>query len=162
MNQAARTLPTEAPLMADLLPRCEEAAEAAAALLSVAQSKLGNRLSSEDGRISNKALEADQSAAHALAWIATYVESLKEMLGWAKKLDAEGKLGEMESLILQIAFGEYLWQLYGGIPMSQGRDRPPPGRRSHPGRPEDPHAACGRGAHGRWATPMPRASGSWI
>ncbi|WP_424932836.1 acyl-CoA dehydrogenase family protein [Amaricoccus macauensis] len=120
MNQAARTLPTEAPLMADLLPRCEEAAEAAAALLSVAQSKLGNRLSSEDGRISNKALEADQSAAHALAWIATYVESLKEMLGWAKKLDAEDKLGEMESLILQIAFGEYLWQLYGGIPMSQG------------------------------------------
>ncbi|MEM6826046.1 MAG: acyl-CoA dehydrogenase family protein, partial [Pseudomonadota bacterium] len=28
--------------------------------------------------------------------------------------------GELEQLILQIAFGEYLWQLYGGLPMSQG------------------------------------------
>jgi (2S)-methylsuccinyl-CoA dehydrogenase len=32
----------------------------------------------------------------------------------------EGKFGEVEQLILQIAFGEYLWQIYGGIPMNQG------------------------------------------
>jgi (2S)-methylsuccinyl-CoA dehydrogenase len=34
--------------------------------------------------------------------------------------DGDGKFGEVEQLILQIAFGEYLWQIYGGIPMSQG------------------------------------------
>jgi (2S)-methylsuccinyl-CoA dehydrogenase len=36
--------------------------------------------------------------------------------GWRR----EGAFGETERLIHQIAFGEYLWQLYGGIPMSQG------------------------------------------
>jgi (2S)-methylsuccinyl-CoA dehydrogenase len=70
-------------------------------------------------RISNAALEADQHAAHALAWCATYAESLREMDGWARRLMEAGKFGEMESLILQIAFGEYLAQLRGGLPMSQ-------------------------------------------
>ncbi|PJN95773.1 acyl-CoA dehydrogenase, partial [Amaricoccus sp. HAR-UPW-R2A-40] len=56
---------------------------------------------------------------HALAWVATYVESLREMRAWGVRLDAAGKFGEMERLILQIAFGEYLAQLSGGIPMSQ-------------------------------------------
>jgi (2S)-methylsuccinyl-CoA dehydrogenase len=69
--------------------------------------------------VSNKALEADQAAAHALAWVATYVESLREMRAWGLRLEAAGRFGEMERLILQIAFGEYLAQLSGGIPMSQ-------------------------------------------
>ncbi|MEO1121864.1 MAG: acyl-CoA dehydrogenase family protein, partial [Pseudomonadota bacterium] len=34
--------------------------------------------------------------------------------------EADGKLGELEQLLLQVAFGEYLAQLRGGIPMSQG------------------------------------------
>ena len=119
MNQAARTLSSETPVLADILPACEEAVTAAKTLLTAAGKALGAKLST-GGRISNKALEADQSAAHALSWIATYVESLKEMASWAKALEAEGRLGEMESLILQIAFGEYLCQLQGGIPMSQG------------------------------------------
>jgi (2S)-methylsuccinyl-CoA dehydrogenase len=42
------------------------------------------------------------------------------MHAWAERLNGEGKFGEMEQLILQIGFGEYLWQIYGGIPMSQG------------------------------------------
>jgi (2S)-methylsuccinyl-CoA dehydrogenase len=71
-------------------------------------------------RISNSALEAEQYAAHALAWAATYLESLREMDAWAARLREVGKFGEMESLILQIAFGEYLAQLRGGLPMSQG------------------------------------------
>ena len=72
------------------------------------------------GRVSNRALEAEQSAAHALAWLATYSESLTRMRDWAEALEAEGRLGEMERLILQIGFGEYLAQVRGGIPMSQG------------------------------------------
>jgi (2S)-methylsuccinyl-CoA dehydrogenase len=65
-------------------------------------------------------LDMDQYAAHGLAWLATYVESLRQMQGWAERLQAEGRFGEMEGLIHQITFGEYLWQIWGGIPMNQG------------------------------------------
>ena len=41
------------------------------------------------------------------------------MQNWAKRLQDAGNFGEVEQLIHQIAFGEYLWQIYGGIPMSQ-------------------------------------------
>ena len=35
-------------------------------------------------------------------------------------MDGEGRFGEFEALILDYAFGEYLAQIAGGIPMSQG------------------------------------------
>jgi (2S)-methylsuccinyl-CoA dehydrogenase len=72
------------------------------------------------GKVSGAALEQHQFAAHALSWFATYVEALRQMRAWAGRLEAEGRFGEMEALILQIAFGEYLAQIAGGIPMSQG------------------------------------------
>jgi (2S)-methylsuccinyl-CoA dehydrogenase len=115
MNQQQRTL---APDLADLLPLTGEAVEAARALLAQARAALAERVSAA-GRLSNAALEADQTGAHGLAWLATYVESLAQMQGWAERLDAAGRFGETERLIHQIAFGEYLWQIYGGIPMSQ-------------------------------------------
>jgi len=71
------------------------------------------------GKVDAALLEADQHAAHGLAWLATYVESLRQMQAWADKLDGEGRFGEMEALIHQIAFGEYLQQIAGGIPMNQ-------------------------------------------
>ena len=74
----------------------------------------------ENGRISNALVERHQVSAHGLAWLATYVEALRQMQKWASNLETEGKFGEIEQLIHQIAFGEYLWQIYGGIPMSQG------------------------------------------
>jgi len=70
-------------------------------------------------RVSGTKLEAHQSAAHALSWLATYTESLRQMQAWATRLSADGKFGEMEGLILQIAFGEYLAQIRGGMMMSQ-------------------------------------------
>jgi (2S)-methylsuccinyl-CoA dehydrogenase len=60
-----------------------------------------------------------QSALHGYAWLATYVESLRQMLAWAERLEREGRLGEMERLIAGIAFAEYTAQIAGGIPMSQ-------------------------------------------
>ena len=65
-------------------------------------------------------IEAHQTAAHALAWLATYGQALTQLHGWADRLAAEGKFGEVEQLILQIGFGEYLNQIAGGIPASQG------------------------------------------
>ena len=73
-----------------------------------------------DGRVSGAAIEANQTAAHGLAWLATYVESLRQMQNWATRLQEEGQFGEVEQLIHQIAFGEYLHQIAGGIQMNQG------------------------------------------
>ncbi|WP_170547224.1 acyl-CoA dehydrogenase family protein [Ruegeria arenilitoris] len=74
----------------------------------------------EDGRVSGALIEANQTAAHGLAWLATYNQSLQQMQRWADALAADGKFGEMEQLLHQIAFGEYLHQVAGGIPMNQG------------------------------------------
>ena len=71
------------------------------------------------GKISAAALETHQYAAHALSWLATYVEALRQLDAWAGRLTEQGRFGEIEALILQIGFGEYLAQIRGGIPMSQ-------------------------------------------
>ena len=72
-----------------------------------------------EGRVDGGRLDEHQFAAHGLAWYATYVEALRQMLGWAERLEAAGELGELEELMLSAAFGEYLAQLAGGIAMSQ-------------------------------------------
>ena len=72
------------------------------------------------GKVQAAALDAHQFRAHALSWLATYTESLRQMQAWADRLRTEGLFGEMEALLLQIAFGEYPCQIAGGIPMSQG------------------------------------------
>ena len=77
-------------------------------------------LVTEGGKVSAPAMEANQHAAHAMAWLGTYLEALRQMQAWAGRVAAEGRFGEMEALILQIGFGEYLNQVAGGIPMSQG------------------------------------------
>ena len=64
--------------------------------------------------------DAAQHPLHGLAWLATTVEALRQMLGWARRMDGEGRFGEIEGLLLNIAFAEYLAQIAGGIPMSQG------------------------------------------
>ncbi|NNE81739.1 MAG: acyl-CoA/acyl-ACP dehydrogenase [Silicimonas sp.] len=110
---------TETPVISDLLAQTKASLKPADALLTRARECVGEALR-VDGKVSASRLEAEQTAAHGLAWIATYVEALRQMQGWAEKLDAEGKFGELEQLIHQIAFGEYLCQLQGGIPMSQG------------------------------------------
>jgi len=67
-----------------------------------------------------ESLNTEQARAHGFAWAATYVRALHEMHGWASRLAAGNRLGELESLLVQAAFGEYLAQLAGGLPMSQG------------------------------------------
>ena len=73
----------------------------------------------EKGRLSSELIGENQTSVHGLAWLATYVESLRQMQKWAVSLDSDGAFGEIEKLIHQIAFGEYLGQVSGGIPMSQ-------------------------------------------
>ena len=82
-----------------------------------ARATAGRRERGGGGKIDSEALEVEQHAAHALSWLATYVEALRQMAAWAERL-GDG-FGEIEGLILTIAFGEYLTQIAGGIPMSQ-------------------------------------------
>ena len=70
-------------------------------------------------RVSSELLDNYQFEAHGVAWIATYVESLRQMSLWSKLAKEENKFDSVEKLILQIGFGEYLSQLKNGIPMSQ-------------------------------------------
>ena len=110
---------SETPVLRDLLALTGAAIEPVEQLLAIACDRV-REMVTRDGRIAGDLIEANQTAAHGLAWLATYTEALRQMHGWAERLDAEGRFGEVEQLILQIAFGEYLWQIYGGIPMSQG------------------------------------------
>ncbi len=72
------------------------------------------------GNVEPERFANEQLAAHALSWMASYVEALRQMRNWAVRLDEGGKLGEIEALILETAYGEYLAQLAGGIAMAQG------------------------------------------
>ena len=73
----------------------------------------------EDGAISSRLLEQSQHFAHGLAWLATYAETLRQTSRYAERLADAGQLGEMEKLLIQVLFGEYLNQIAGGIPMNQ-------------------------------------------
>ncbi|MEZ5911303.1 MAG: acyl-CoA dehydrogenase family protein [Paracoccaceae bacterium] len=107
------------PILNDLLNRTAASLPQIEAVLAEATAALRGDVAGT-GRVSGAALEARQFEAHALSWLATYVESLRQLRGWATRLDGEGRFGEIEALILQIGFGEYLAQIAGGIPMSQG------------------------------------------
>ena len=107
------------PAMTDLLDLAASATGAADALLARAVEVVRDRVTT-GGRIDPACLDADQTAAHGLAWLATYVEALRQMRAWAERIEKDGKFGEVERTILGIAFGEYLAQIRGGIPMSQG------------------------------------------
>ncbi len=107
------------PLLADLLTLTGAALAPVETLFDTALRTVRN-ITTDNDRISAALIEANQSAAHGLAWLATYVEALRQMQAWATRLEEQGAFGEVEGLIHQIAFGEYLWQIYGGIPISQG------------------------------------------
>ncbi len=109
---------TDSLLLPDLLPLCTRALAAAEVLLAEGKRCVSGRVA-PDGVIDGERFERHQFAAHAFAWMATYVEALRQALGWAERLEEAGKLRETERLILQIGFGEYLAQLEGGIALSQ-------------------------------------------
>jgi (2S)-methylsuccinyl-CoA dehydrogenase len=95
------------------------ATEAALTLLARATEGL-RALVAPAGSVEPESLDREQHAVHGLAWLATYVEALRQMLGWAERLEAAGRFGELERDLLAVAAGEYLARILGGIPMSQG------------------------------------------
>jgi (2S)-methylsuccinyl-CoA dehydrogenase len=95
------------------------ALDVAEALLSRARSQLALRVT-KDGAVDARLVDAEQLAAHALAWMATYVAALRQLRESALRLDAAGELHDAQRLIVAVGFGEYLAQLAGGIAMGQG------------------------------------------
>ena len=110
---------TASPLLTDLRSLTTAALSEVDALFTQGREALRG-LVTRDGKVSSLAMEGHQFAAHALSWLATYTEALRQLDAWAGRLADAGQFGEMEALILQIGFGEYLAQIAGGIPMSQG------------------------------------------
>ncbi len=99
----------------DIFDSSAAALAAAETMLARARQNLGERVGADPAR-----LDAEQIAAHGLAWMATYVAALRQLREWAERLAAGGELGEAQLLILAVGFGEYLAQLCGGIAMGQG------------------------------------------
>ena len=98
------------------LGTCDQALSAAQRLLDALGDAVRRHLDPSDPQ----AAVREQARLHGVAWAGTYVRALREMLGWARRLHAAGRAGELEMLLLQGAYGEYLSQLAGGLPMSQG------------------------------------------
>ncbi len=73
-----------------------------------------------DGKVASSRLDAEQHAAHGLAWLATYVVALRELKAYGERLRSEERYGAVEDVALRIGAGEFAAQIFGGIPMSQG------------------------------------------
>lgn len=109
---------TDTSLIDGLVDMATRALPAAEQLFAETRHSVG-QLVIKDARVSGALVEQNQTAVHGLSWVATYVEGLRQMLAWAERLSEEGRLGELEKLMVQAAFGEYLSQLSGGIAISQ-------------------------------------------
>jgi (2S)-methylsuccinyl-CoA dehydrogenase len=96
-----------------------DAAAEAEAILARAKSKLIPKIM-PGGKLLPEALDREQHSAHGLSWLATYVATIRQLARYGERLDAGNRFGEIERLTVQIAAGEYLNQIVGGIPMNQG------------------------------------------
>ena len=112
----AASRPTAEP---DLVELSREATAALDALLADAMAKVRERVTvagKPDGRL----FDREQRATHGLAWLATYVEAVRQLAAYTERMTGAGTLGELEEHLVRVALGEYLAQIVGGIPMSQG------------------------------------------
>jgi (2S)-methylsuccinyl-CoA dehydrogenase len=115
MPIAASRVPAEH----ELVELGREASTALDALLADAVAKVRERVVVEGHPVA-KLFDCEQRATHGLAWLATYVESVRQLAAYTQRMIANGTFGEVEEHIVRIGLGEYIAQIVGGIPMSQG------------------------------------------
>jgi (2S)-methylsuccinyl-CoA dehydrogenase len=115
MPLAASAMPADS----ELIQTLEEAAGAVEGLFADARRAVAEQVV-RDGKANARALDREQRATHGLAWLATYTEALRQLAAYAQRLSAADNFGEVEELLVRIGAGEYLAQIVGGIPMSQG------------------------------------------
>jgi len=105
-------------VLENLIATCLDAYNAAQHLLVEARKGVA-ALVIHGGRMDSDLVDRHQFAVHGFAWLTTYVSGLQQMLVWAERLQEAGQFTELEQLMLQAAYGEYLGQIAGGIPMTQ-------------------------------------------
>jgi len=103
----------------ELITTLSQAVDAVDALFADARRAVAERVV-RDGRTNPRLLDREQRATHGLAWLATYVEAIRQLAAYTQRLTATQNFGEIEELLVRIGVGEYLAQIVGGIPMSQG------------------------------------------
>jgi (2S)-methylsuccinyl-CoA dehydrogenase len=103
----------------ELIGYAQEAAAAAEALLADATLAVRRRVT-RDGQVAGGLIDREQRATHGLAWLATYAQAVRQLAAYAERMRAGGRLRAIEELVVRIGLGEYLAQMLGGIPMSQG------------------------------------------
>jgi (2S)-methylsuccinyl-CoA dehydrogenase len=103
---------------ADILAQASGAVASAEALLADATLALRAKLA-PDGKLAASAIDREQHPVHGLAWLATYVEAIRQLAAYAERLTNAGRFGPAEKLLVEIGLGEYLAQIFGGIAMSQ-------------------------------------------
>jgi (2S)-methylsuccinyl-CoA dehydrogenase len=104
---------------AELVAITRQARAAVEAVLADATAAVRRRVTLDD-QVIDSLLDREQRATHGLAWLATYVESVRQLAAYAERMQANGALGESEELLVRLGIGEYLAQIHGGIFMSQG------------------------------------------
>src|SRR5450631_2746260 len=102
-----------------LVELSRDATVALDALLADAVTKVRERVVVA-GKPDARLFEREQRATHGLAWLAAYVEAVRQLAAYTERMVGAGTLGEIEEHLVRIALGEYLAQIVGGIPMSQG------------------------------------------
>src|SRR5262245_40614803 len=114
---AVAELTRESPVLEDLPSLIDEAHRAVESLYGQAKARVGSRVTAER-KLSAHLIDREQHAVHGLAWLATYAAVLRELSAYAARLTERRRFGEIEQLLVQIAGGEYLAQVAGGIPMN--------------------------------------------
>jgi (2S)-methylsuccinyl-CoA dehydrogenase len=111
---------TETLILPGLTALLREAAGAAQLFVAEAKPAVKAAITGANGKIDRKLADDQQHQVHGYGWYAAYAELLNQVAGWAERLEAEGRFGEIEALLAQLLVSEYCAQLVGGVPMNQG------------------------------------------
>ena len=101
---------------AQTLEQAKQALEATATYVAAVRAQVQSRVV-VNGRAKSDLINQEQRAVHGYAWIDTTYEALKSVLDWAVSLQGQGNLQDVDVIALNVAFGEYLSQMVGGIPI---------------------------------------------
>src|SRR3989442_4496423 len=104
---------------ADLAMAARAATTAVEALLGDAPIAVRAQVT-RDGQLSGRAVDREQRATHGIAWLATYVEVVRQLAAYAERMQTAGRFSETEELLVRIGLAEYLGQTLRCMPMSHG------------------------------------------
>src|SRR5256885_16979374 len=89
---------------AKLIALARAATQAVEALLADATAAVRRRVMVDD-QAADRLLDRQQRATHGLAWLATHVESVRQLAAYAERMHAGGALGGHWELPVQLGIG---------------------------------------------------------